>query len=242
MHAVALVLWVLAGALALALVGGLAALCMPLRVSVAVRGLDLNEGAGLLPEGQWRWEVRWLLGLLRWSGAKEPGEPPTSQLHVLGFTIPVPAKFGAKGGAARRRVPFGQVPRGPRPRVNLSDLRVLWPEVRRLLASLRRCGEMEAAGDLVYGFEDPALTGWCEAARAMVPWPRGLALTPDFGGPRLSGDASVRLTVTPIRGAVAFTRFLLRPPVRRWWWRQLRQRRRREAAKNSPPAASALRA
>lgn len=230
-----------AAGLALGLFVGLMGLLAPLRITAAGRGLSLAEDGAPWPEGRWHWEIRWLWGLLRWTGVKEPGKAPVSRLHMLGMTGSVP--LGGEGRRGRaRRARRGETLSRPRRRAwGWSDLRALWPELGPLVRRLRRSFALEGEGDLVYGFEDPAVTGWCEALRALVPLPQGLSLTPAFSGPQLAGHASVRLTLFPWRGAAAITGFLLRPRVRRWWWQKLRQRvRRRKGGPRQAPAGQKL--
>ena len=250
MSVLAWLLWLVAGLIGLVL----AVLCVPLRAAVAADNLALPAGGELVavdeggdvsiawPEGDWRWDIHWLFGLIRWSGTKVRGAPAESRMQVLGKTVRprarMPGRPGRDKGRHGRRWRFGRrtpgeddlagKPAGARKRrsrrgLSLADVRTLWPDVRWLLGSLRRAGTASVRGDLVYGFDDPALTGWCEVMRAVAPLPRGLAVTPDFLGLRLSGKAAAQLTVYPIRGVAAAGRFLLRPAVRRWW-RQRRQR------------------
>ncbi len=92
------------------------------------------------------------------------------------------------------------------------------------MARLWRSLGLEAQGKLTYGLEDPYLTGVCEGLRAMLPWPRDLRLTPDFGEAKLEGWARVRMRVVPIRPAAVLVAVLLRREIRRVWWPRLKAR------------------
>lgn len=215
-------LWVVAGIAAVVLL----ALCLPLRVAGSVSGLDMSELAGTnLEETAWRLSVRGLLGLVALEGSKEPQEAPRVQVRLAGISRPIQG-----GGSPRRRKerqrPPAQAARKRQGRRTLSwrDVRSLLPELRVLLARLWRSLGLQARGDLVYGFDDPYVTGWCEALRAVVPVPRELKIMPDFLGARLAGWAELRMTIYPIRVAGVLVATFFRRGVLRVWWPRLKAR------------------
>ena len=227
-------LWVLGGALALLLAFMLLGMLVPVALSASGRELSWVEPGdnGTVirwPDGDWRWEVRWLFGLVRWTGSKTKGSPAESRLHVAGLSLPVRLEAmkrlqtGLRKGSRAQRFLNQWAARARARRPSFAELRALWPDLKESLPGMMRSAGMHADGTLVYGFDDPSLTGWCEAVRAVVPLPGTLTLVPDFTGPRLGGNLAVQMSFWPIRAALAGGRFLMRPRVRRWLWRQIRQ-------------------
>jgi len=227
--------WVIGGALALLLALALLFMVVPVAVSASGRELSWVEPGDYgtvirWPDGDWRWEVRWLFGLVRWTGAKMRGLPAESRLHVAGISVPFRPWAWMRRAAGRRKSSRTRDHRGGRAararggRRSLAELRAFWPDVKESLPEMMRSAGVRTDGTLVYGFDDPSLTGWCEAVRAVVPLPRTVTLVPDFTGPRLGGNLEVQMSFWPIRAAWAGGRFVMRPRVRRWLWRQIRQR------------------
>lgn len=210
------------------------ALCTPIRVSGAISGLHVNETTGAnLDETKWCFRVVWLLGLVNVTGVQEIGAASEMRLRLLGVPIKLggadrerrpkePNKSKHKGNEAAARRRKAKAKR--RFRMSLQDVRGLIPEIRWLITKLWQVPRMDARGELVYGFEDPATTGWCEALRAMRPLPRQLKLTPDFTEARLEGWLQFRLSVYPIRAVAVMIRAVFRRGVRRIWWSQVKRR------------------
>lgn len=223
-------LWIVGGIVAVMLF----ALCTPIHVSGAVSGLHVNETTGAnLEETKWRFRAIWLLGLVTVTGVKKMGTESAMKLRLVG----IPVKLG---GADRGRKPKEKskdqqkgkkVPARHRKAkgkrrfsVSLQDVRGLLPEIRWLIARLWQVQRMDARGEMVYGFEDPATTGWCEALRAMRPLPRQLKLIPDFTEARLEGWLQIRLTLYPIRAIAVMIQAVFRRGVRRIWWSHVKSR------------------
>jgi len=210
---------VLAGLLALLLV----LLCIPWRAAGRVQNLALNESGGAHWEAtSWRVEADWAFGLVAFVSVKEPGRPAQTSLRLAGFTKALSAGGARRGG--RPRPPRPKPSRRRRRVLTLPEFLALLPELRQVMARLWRSLGLEAQGKLTYGLEDPYLTGVCEGLRAMLPWPRDLRLTPDFGEAKLEGWARVRMRVVPIRPAAVLVAVLLRREIRRVWWPRLKAR------------------
>lgn len=209
----------LAGLLALLLV----LLCIPWRAAGRVQNLALNESGGAHWEAtSWRVEADWAFGLVTFVSVKEPGRPAQTSLRLAGFTKALSAGGARRGG--RPRPPRPKPSRRRRRGLTLPEFLALLPELRPVMARLWRSLGLEAQGKLTYGLEDPYLTGVCEGLRAMLPWPRDLRLTPDFGEAKLEGWARVRMRVVPIRPAAVLVAVLLRREIRRVWWPRLKAR------------------
>lgn len=227
-------LWIVVGIAGIVLF----ALCTPIRVSGAVYGLNVNETTGAdFDETHWHFRVVWLLGLVSVIGAKAVGETSAMRLRLVGIPIKLDgsgrerkswrankrkseSKQKGQGAAARQRNAKGKRSSN----MSWADARGLLPEIRWLIAKLWRLPRIEAQGDIVYGFDDPALTGWCEALRAIRPLPRQLRLTPDFTEARLEGWMQLRMAIYPVQVVVVVVRALFRRGVRRIWWSRVKRR------------------
>ena len=224
-------------------IGGIAAvilfaLCTPIRVVGSASGLNVSETTGAnLEETTWHFRIVWLLGLARVTGAKDVGTAPTMRLRVIGIPIRLDRtgrrrkSFGVgKGQPARERKGRGAVERHRKakarsgPKTSWAGVKGLLPEIRWCIAQLWRVPRFAAQGDIVYGFADPAMTGWCEALKAIRPLPPQLKLTPDFTEARLEGWLHVRLSIYPVQAVVVMIRTLLRRGVRRIWWSRMKSR------------------
>ena len=170
-------------------------------------------------------------------GRKHVGTAPTMRLRVIGIPIRLDRtgrrrkSFGVgKGQPARERKGRGAVERHRKakarsgPKTSWADVKGLLPEIRWCIAQLWRVPRFEAQGDIVYGFADPAMTGWCEALKAIRPLPPQLKLTPDFTEARLEGWLHVRMSIYPVQAVVVMIRTLLRRGVRRIWWSRMKSR------------------
>lgn len=80
--------------------------------------------------------------------------------------------------------------------------KVLRKEIKKVLASLK---PKEVAGSLRFGFDDPALTGKCLGAFALLypVYGESLSLTPDFEKKVLDGDIHLKGSITGRRFAAA---------------------------------------
>lgn len=212
------------------------ALCTPLRLSASAYGVDVSEGEGIcVDETRWQLRTVWLFGLLRFSACQNVGEPVRIQLRLLGIPVRVaasgrsgsgkaPGKKG-RGQAERRRAPQGQQRQAKRgARLAPHEIGLLLGEMRWFLRQMRRTVRLRARGDLVYGFTDPAVTGWFEGLRSILELPRQLRLDPNFDEAVLQGWVDVHLTVYPIGSAWVVGRGIFRKGIRRIWWPRLRQR------------------
>lgn len=228
---VAGVLWFLSGFFVLVVL----ALCTPLRLSASAYGIDISEAEGIWPDGfRWRLRMAWLLGLLQLDARQDMGEPVRRRVTLFGIPVRTApkvssekrsARVGVAGGAGEKKGSGGRKSQkaGSR-RLAPHEIRSLLGEAGWFLRRLRRAARVHAAGDLVYGFSDPAVTGWCEGLRHTLNLPRQLRLTPSFEEGRLQGWLDVQLTVYPITCVWVVTRALFRKGVRRVWWPRLRRR------------------
>lgn len=225
------IVWFLGGLVLLVFLS----LCTPLRLSASAYGLDVSESEGIrLDDTKWQLRGVWLLGLLNLHARQKIGEPVQVRLRLLGIPIKIStsmrqreADAEKKGGDRTERVRTAhRQARGRRQkgRLALHEIRSLLGELRWFLQKLLRTVRLQARGDLVYGFSDPAVTGWCEGLRHTLPVPRQLKLIPRFDEAVLQGWADVQLTIYPIRGAWVVVRGLFRKGVRRIWWSRLRKR------------------
>lgn len=220
MTLLAVLLRILAGFLAVALV----ALSIPLRMAGLVQDLHLSESSGANLEATgWRFEVSWLFGLLVFTSFKEPGAEPRAEARLAGVSKPMEGG-GAEPDRVKRPAKKAKPQRKRRRGISGREAWSLLPELRGLMARLWRSLGFEGRGELTYGFEDPYLTGLCEGLRAMVPMPRELHLTPDFGEARLEGWAQAQMTVYPIWTVGLLVGTLFRRRVRRIWWSRLKTR------------------
>lgn len=225
-------LWFLGGIVAVLLL----AMCTPVRVAGMVKGLAIDESSEDYLEGaEWRFKVEWLLGLLQVRGVKSAGESPSLKLRLAGIHKNVeqhvtksrkPKAVTHKKEATQDRPTAAHRHQEAKwsqgNRISGQEIRELLPEARRLIAKLWRSLHLDARGELIYGFDDPAILGWCEGLRSVVPWPAGLRLEPDYTQARLEGWAELRSTTYPIRVAGLALGTLFRRPLRRIWWKRIR--------------------
>lgn len=237
--------WLLPGLLGLLLL----ALCIPLRARGRVEDIDLREFApedggaapsrgatasgGAAPSGgaagRWSLEADWLWGAVQFHLRGGAGRPAVQELRVLGFRRQERTEGDGESRAARRRGRREEArrhkPKSRRPRRRGGTVRLvraLAAEAGWFLPRLWRALGLQLSGDLVYGFPDPFLTGMSQAALALMPWPGGLRLTPDFSQGRLSGSVQGRAMVYPIAFALLLVRTAFRPAVRELWRPRLR--------------------
>src|SRR5690606_41358355 len=114
---------------------------VPVAVSASGRELSWVEPGDYgtvirWPDGDWRWEVRWLFGLVRWTGAKMRGLPAESRLHVAGISVPFRPWGGMRRAAGRRKSsptrdhPGGRAARGRGGARRFADLGAVCPAGR----------------------------------------------------------------------------------------------------------------
>lgn len=223
-------LWIVAGLIAFVFV----VLCTPLRVSAAVDEVRLAEASGWNLDGtSGSFDVEWLFGLVAIAGELKVGKFIRLRFRIFGIPLTT-----SKGGVARRKPRSGERRRKENARfkrrhrrrgrsdsaVSLRDLPALFAEGRRLIVKLWRTLRFEATGEMIYGFDDPAVTGACEALRTQLRWPDRFRLVPDFTEARLEGWARIRFVVYPIVPLIIAAGVAFRRGVRRIWWRALKRR------------------
>jgi hypothetical protein len=177
-------LWLLVGLAGLLLLALLLLLFLPLDLRLRLHSDLAAADWEAEPEGSARWTVHfrwgWWLLVGEWCGENLEPRPPS--LRLLGFRLRTDARRkSAEPAAGRKRFRVR--------RLDTELIRAVWAEAGRFLRRLWGDFGPQAKGRLTYGFPDPALTGWCEAARwatrVRIPFP----LEPVFDHPCLVGWA-----------------------------------------------------
>lgn len=174
-------------------------LLTPFRFGLRVRGQGRPAWAG---------EATWLAGAVRfgWSAG---------QSYVVVGRWRRPLKKGA------RRPPKPQPPAGEKISKLLSIRKKATPARRKALIGL--LGDVWAAirlqvrGEMICGFEDPALTAWLQAAYCMGGWDHkfpGLRLDTDFARTGWWGEAEINWSVKVFDLIRPLTRFIYQAFVR----------------------------
>ncbi|HYF80902.1 MAG TPA: hypothetical protein VD973_27640 [Symbiobacteriaceae bacterium] len=226
-------LWALAWAAGVLLAVALLALVLVLFVPVGFR--TRAEGA-LRPDddetwgGQAEWEadLRWGGRLVRlWLQGTHQGVG-AQEITILGFRLRERKRSGP--AEAKEEAPSASKPpakakvkakaRKKRQRPTMEEIRAYIREglnlARRLIKALR----LHIAGDLTFGFEDPALTGFALGAIALTGKPADLTLRPDWFQPGAEGWVSIKGRVYGFEAATALWLAYWRSPLsrrlRRW--------------------------
>lgn len=219
------VAWVAGILLAAALLVLLAALTVPVsfraRAEGALRPDDDENWGG---QAEWEADLRWGGQLVRlWLQGTHQGVGE-QRFTILGFRLtgrkrsrPAEERAAEPGDKARDRK---SRPRKKRQRPTMEDIQAYIREglnlVRRLLKALR----LHMAGDLTFGFDDPALTGFALGAIALTGKPKDLALRPDWFEPGVEGWVTIKGRVYGFEVATALWLAYWRSPLsrrlRRW--------------------------
>lgn len=204
-------LWLLVVLTALLLVGLLVLLFFPLDLRLRLDSDLAAAGWEEEPEGSVRWKVRfrWGWGLLRGEWWGENLDPRQPDLRLLGFRLRSAARPQELPEPSDRRR------RWRLPRLDPELILAVWTEAGRFLRRLWEDIGFRAQGRLTYGFPDPALTGWCEAARwaagVRIPFP----VSPVFDHPCLVGWTEVTGRIYGFEVAAEAMRFLRNKVIRR---------------------------
>lgn len=221
-----------------ALVAGVLVAVLVILLTVPVSFRAKAEGA-LRPDddedwgGNARWEadLRWGGRLVRlWLQGTHQGVE-VQRLTMLGLRwrtrkgqggeAPAGADAGAKSKAkAEAKTARKARPRKKRRRPTMEEIQAYVREGLRLVRRLLRSLRLHIAGDLTFGFEDPALTGFALGAIALTGKPADLVLRPDWFQPGVEGWATVRGRVYGFEVAIALWLAFWRSPLsrrlRRW--------------------------
>lgn len=219
-----ILLWLVAAVAGVLLIALLLLLTVPVsfkaRAEGAIRPDDDENWGG---QGKWEADLRWGGRLVRlWLQGTHQGGLE-QRFTILGLRLggrrqdrsgtPAPAKAESKRPEKSR-------PRKKRRRPTLEEIQAYIREglhlARRLLRSLR----LHIAGDLTFGFEDPALTGFVLGALALTGKPADLVLRPDWFQPGAEGWVTLRGRVYGFEVAIALWQAYWRSPLsrrlRRW--------------------------
>jgi hypothetical protein len=220
------VAWVAGLLLAVALLALVLVLFVPVRFRAKAEGAlrpddDETWGGQAAWEADLRWGGRlfrlWLQGTHQAVGAQE--------ITVLGIRLKerkqsAPAAEEEAPTTSKPPAKAKAKPRKKRKRPTMEEIRAYIREgltlVRRLIKALR----LHIAGDLTFGFEDPALTGFALGAAALAGKPADLTLRPDWFQPGAEGWVSIKGRVYGFEAATALWLAYWRSPLsrrlRRW--------------------------
>lgn len=163
-------------------------------------------------EGTLRWLVK-----LRWGWVVLTGEWAGENLTVQRSALRL-FTIRLRMGSGRAKPRAERKERKQKKKRSRPDLELIWALVEEGARFIRRLIEklgFRFQGEVVYGFADPAVTGWCEGIRWAMHLPVPIQLEPNFQHPCLTGWAEGRGRLYGYEAAVAALKALRHPVIKR---------------------------
>lgn len=179
----------------------------------------------------WSLGLTWGWRLLRADLAGENVRITHSRVTLFGRTL-APRKRAkrkrvGKAGAARKARRANQRTKNAQGRkrfpFRLADWRSYRDEAVWLLRRALRALRLKGAGNLVYGFDDPALTGLAAGLLGTIGLPPELRTAPDFCASGVRGWTAVRGRTYGLQLLALAVNLFFRPAARRIWMPRLKR-------------------